>query len=73
MTKETRRWEYHRLAATPEPTTKALNALGEQGWELTAHTGTGGAFVFKRPAPGFRERITLDQRARVERAAETAE
>lgn len=68
MTRETRRWEYCQLPAMPEPSTDDLNALGEQGWELTAHSGPGGSLIFKRPAPGFRERITLDQRARVEKA-----
>ncbi len=47
-----------------------LNALGEQGRELAARTGPHGAFLIKRPAPGFHDRITLDRRSRVEQARE---
>jgi hypothetical protein len=45
-----------------------LNRLGAEGWELVAVTPSGEGrteLVFKRPAPDFRARITLEQRAEV--------
>ena len=44
-----------------------LAALGRDGWEL-AGVGSTGTLYFKRPAPNFRERITLDQRRALERS-----
>lgn len=41
------KWEYCLLSV---PNTKELNALGEQGWELTA-VGAYGVAYFKRPKP----------------------
>jgi len=54
-------WEYT-VAADPDE--QALNALGAEGWELVAVTARGEAAraFLKRPAPGFRERVTLEQR-----------
>lgn len=53
-------WEYLVLL---EQEADDLNALGRQGWELA---GVGhGALYFKRPAPSFRERVTLDQKRHV--------
>lgn len=58
-------WEYLRLEQPDVPITE-LNALGADGWELVSGRGP---MYFKRPAPGFRERVTLDQkRAVYERA-----
>lgn len=63
------RWQYHVLRAEPPFSTQELDALGEEGWELVAATADPGtpkvSLIFKRPAPGFRARITLDQRAAV--------
>ena len=73
MSHLTERWEYHLLPNSPEPTVEALNALGREGWELVMQTGPIGDFIFKRRAPGFREQITLDQRARVQAEQGTAE
>ena len=42
-----------------------LAKLGAEGWELTAIDPRDGRFYFKRPAPSFRERVTLEQRTRV--------
>jgi len=42
-----------------------LAPLGRDGWELAA-VGPTGTLYFKRPAPDFRERITLDQRTDVD-------
>ena len=54
-------WEYHAL---PETERHELAALGMEGWELVALGGEPGErlLYLKRPALGFRERITLDQR-----------
>lgn len=73
MNRTMERREYHRVPSTPGPSTTELNALGEQGWELVLQTGPMGHYVFKRRAAGFRERITLDQRARVQNARAQAE
>ena len=54
-------WEY--LTVSEEEAD--LVALGHDGWEL-AGVGPSGTLYFKRPAPDFRERITLDQRSGVE-------
>ena len=54
-------WEYHTTQDAA-----ALPALGQAGWELAGVApGPDGAPVFylKRPAPDFRERITLEQKA----------
>ena len=42
-----------------------LNDLGREGWELVAaaKADDGVEFYLKRPLPGFREQITLDQRS----------
>jgi hypothetical protein len=56
-------WEYHKSRDEEE-----LEALGREGWELVAVLpGSQGAdpiLYFKRPAPDFRERVTLDQKRR---------
>ncbi len=53
-------WEYHKSLGDGD-----LEVLGRAGWELVAvvpSTGEEAAFYFKRPAPGFRERVTNDQK-----------
>ena len=55
-------WEYH---TTQDPAT--LPDLGQAGWELVGIApGPEGVptFYLKRPAPDFRERVTLEQKAR---------
>jgi hypothetical protein len=54
-------WEYLTIG---EAERDALPALGREGWELVAVGGTAAAPILylKRPALGFRERVTLDQR-----------
>jgi hypothetical protein len=56
-------WEYLKTEGDAD-----LAALGQQGWELVAvlAAGAGGAPVcyFKRPAPDFRDRVTLEQKQR---------
>lgn len=64
---ETRTWDYRMLDALgPAPD---LEALGRDGWELVGvgagATQSGHALYFKRPAPGLRERVTLDQKREV--------
>ena len=56
-------WEY-RIA--PDLSEAEMNRLGADGWELVA-VGADGAipvFYLKRPGLDFRERVTLDQKAR---------
>ena len=67
MTAQRTAWEY---LTAPEAEVD-LPALGRDGWEL-AGVGPGGTLYFKRPAPDFRERITLDQRRAVEQARSDA-
>jgi hypothetical protein len=62
----TDRWEYHVEHSDEPPSQAHLNELGAQGWELTAALPTAGHYIFKRVAPGLRERITLEQRDAVE-------
>lgn len=53
-------WEYYKSQNEGE-----LEALGREGWELVAVLpgGAGGVtFYFKRPAPSFREQVTLGQK-----------
>ena len=50
-------WEY----VTASEADADLATLGRGGWELVG-VGPSGTLYFKRPAPDFRERITLDQR-----------
>lgn len=74
MTGATRRWTYHVLHSDGTIDTDQLDALGADGWELVAavpdrDTGTP-SLVFKRPAPDFQARITLDQRTAVMGSAE---
>jgi hypothetical protein len=56
-------WEYRRSTNEGE-----LEALGRAGWELVAvvQGKEAGEVVFylKRPAPDFREEVTLDQKRR---------
>ena len=61
MTSARTEWEYR----TATEADADLAALGRDGWELTG-IGPSGTLYFKRPAPDFRERITLDQRRAVE-------
>ena len=61
------RWTY-RVEVVERVRVDALNAIGADGWELVAVTPFGEdrrELIFKRPAPDFRTRITLDQRAEV--------
>lgn len=62
MTSRFNRWEYLIEPADPPPDQDRLNALGGDGWELVA-IDPSARYVFKRPAPSFRESITLDQRS----------
>lgn len=55
-------WDYH-VEVGPTPDT--LAKLGEDGWELAAIDPKTGGYVFKRPRPSLRERVTLDQKARL--------
>lgn len=59
------KWEYLTVTGAPDWT-----ALGQQGWELAAAVPAGGSvtYIFKRPAPGLKERVTLEQRAAVYRS-----
>jgi hypothetical protein len=54
-------WEYYKSEDDAE-----LDALGRAGWELVAvlpgHGEGAAVFYFKRPAPDFREQVTLDQK-----------
>ena len=66
----TPRWTY-RVEVVEGLQVDVLNAIGADGWELVAVTPVGESareLIFKRPAPDFRTRITLDQRAEVTRA-----
>ncbi len=56
-------WEYLTI---PEDERGRLGGLGAEGWELVARGGDPGQSLlyFKRPAPTFRERVTLEQRSR---------
>lgn len=67
MTAPTQCWTYHVLRVEGPIDASHLNTLGKQAWELVVAVpdpGTGAtSLVFKRPAPDFRTRITLDQRA----------
>jgi len=59
----TRTWEYRSVF---EPDAALLADFGSDGWELVAVTGDEGRqrFHFKRPGLDFRERVTLEQKAR---------
>ena len=52
---EQERWHYHHhwhdLATNPEPPNAALDALGQEGWELVAACTAGQrlCYLFKRP------------------------
>lgn len=61
MHREQARWEYHRV---DHDSAQGLdfNALGADGWELVSAAND---VIFKRPLPGFRERVTLDQKRAV--------
>jgi hypothetical protein len=56
-------WEYLKTSDDSR-----LDELGREGWELVAAVplDVGGAanFYFKRPALGFREQVTEDQKRR---------
>ena len=57
-------WDYLVVPADPTPD---LARLGQAGWELVgtgASPGGPTSLYFKRPALGFRERVTLDQKRR---------
>jgi hypothetical protein len=62
-----RRWEYLTI---PEAQRSRLGELGADGWELVAAGGSASEPVLylKRPAPSFRERVTLAQRREVYRS-----
>ncbi len=64
MSGEIPTWEYRTIdALDPE---LDLDALGRDGWELVAaHGAASRVLYFKRPAPSFRERVTLDQKREV--------
>jgi hypothetical protein len=55
-------WEYLILERSEAD---RLGELGREGWELVAVTRAddGVELFLKRPLPGFREQITLDQRS----------
>lgn len=55
-------WEYLILERSEAD---RLNELGRSGWELVAvsQANDGVELFLKRPLPGFREQITLDQRS----------
>lgn len=55
-------WEYLILQRREA---ERLHDLGREGWELVAVTeaGNGVELYLKRPLPGFREQITLEQRS----------
>lgn len=55
-------WEYHVEQTDTPLTAEELNDLGLEGWELVASMPTAGHYIFKRPAAGLRERVTLEQR-----------
>lgn len=60
------RWEYHVEQSAEPLATAHLNDLGAEGWELVAAMPTAGHYIFKRPAPDLRERITREQRDALE-------
>jgi hypothetical protein len=51
-------WEY---LVDRDLTAIQLNTLGAEGWEFVGINQ--GVFYLKRPRPGFKERVTLDQRS----------
>jgi hypothetical protein len=55
-------WEYLILEGSE---TARLNDLGRAGWELVAvsQADDGVELFLKRPLPGFREQVTLEQRS----------
>jgi hypothetical protein len=57
-------WEYLSILVSEAG---RLADLGRAGWELVAAAPAGGEtrLYLKRPRPGLRERVTLEQRARV--------
>ncbi len=55
-------WEYRVVEGAVD-----LAALGQAGWELVAVVASPDGvptLYFKRPAPSFRDRVTLDQKRR---------
>ena len=58
---EPRTWDYHLESA---PDGARLAVLGGEGWELVAIDPKHGRYVFKRPRPSFRDRVTLEQKSR---------
>lgn len=58
------RWEYR--VTEGETSEDSLNALGDEGWELVGVVAglSGPRAYLKRPALPFKERVTLEQRAK---------
>ena len=61
-------WEYRVL--TGAPSQRQLDDLGRDGWELVSVSygpDGGPATYLKRPALGFKEQVTLEQREKYAR------
>ncbi len=58
--------KWHYCVRTGDLSQDALNEIGNEGWELTSVVAPMDepVFYFKRPQPGLKESITLEQRER---------